>query len=45
MVDLIVGLIVLAMVGSASYYIYSQKKKGRKCIGCPEAGNCQKMKK
>lgn len=40
MVDLIVLGIVLLLVFAASYYIYKQKKKGVKCIGCSSAGAC-----
>ena len=31
-----VGLIV----GSAAGYIWKQKKRGVKCIGCPDSGFC-----
>lgn len=43
MTDLIVGLVVVLMVAAASLYIYRAKKRGAKCIGCPEGscgGNC-----
>ena len=42
MVDMIVGLMVLAMVGAALGYIRKEKKKGTVCIGCPNAGCCGK---
>ena len=42
MINVIATLILIAIVGSASYYIYKEKKKGTKCIGCPMAGNCKK---
>lgn len=38
--DIIVTLILVIIVGSAIYYIYKEKKKGRRCIGCPMAGDC-----
>ena len=38
--NLIVILIVGAIVGLASGYIYKAKKRGQKCIGCPAASNC-----
>ncbi|MBE5924397.1 MAG: FeoB-associated Cys-rich membrane protein [Lachnospiraceae bacterium] len=38
--DIIVTLILVVIVGSAIYYIYKEKKKGRRCIGCPMAGDC-----
>ncbi len=37
MTDIIVGIILLAIIGGATYYLYSQKKKGVKCIGCPHS--------
>ena len=36
-----VAVIVLA-VFFAARYIYKEKKKGTKCIGCPMAGSCNK---
>ena len=45
MTDFIVILIVLTIVGLAAGYVIRAKKKGRKCIGCPEgscSGNCGK---
>ena len=45
MVDLIAFMVILVLVAGASLYIYKEKKKGRRCIGCPMAGNCAKCKK
>ena len=42
MADLIAIIVLVAAVGGASYYIYKEKKKGTRCIGCPMAGNCKK---
>lgn len=44
MIDVIISLVILLCVGSASFYIYKEKKKGTHCIGCPMAGNCAKAK-
>ena len=44
MIDIIAGAIVFTCVSSASLYIYKEKKKGAKCIGCPLARNCTKCK-
>ncbi|MCR5654707.1 MAG: FeoB-associated Cys-rich membrane protein [Lachnospiraceae bacterium] len=44
MVNVIATIVILAIVGGASYYIYKEKKKGTRCIGCPMAGNCSKAK-
>ncbi len=38
--NVIAAIIILFIVGGASIYIYKEKKKGTKCIGCPMAGNC-----
>ena len=37
-------LIIAVIVGGAAFYIYKQKKKGRKCIGCPYGDSCGKSK-
>ncbi len=43
MKDILLALILIAIVGSASYYIWKSKKRGQKCIGCPYSG-CEKCK-
>lgn len=40
MADIIVGIILVILVGSAVAYIVRAKKSGVKCIGCPAGGNC-----
>ena len=40
MEDLIVIGILLILVGAAILYIYKEKKKGTRCIGCSSAGCC-----
>ena len=40
MSDLIVLVIVGLIVGCAAGYIYKAKKRGSKCIGCPDGGSC-----
>ena len=40
MENLIVILIVGAIVGLASGYIDKAKKRGQKCIGCPDGATC-----
>ena len=42
MIDFIVIAIIALIIFSACYYIYKEKKKGKKCIGCPYAGECSK---
>lgn len=39
--NLIVIGILLVLVGAAVFHIWKEKKKGRRCIGCPSAGCCQ----
>lgn len=36
---LIIGVIAL-ILGLAVGFIYRSKKKGQKCIGCPDSGSC-----
>lgn len=43
--DLIIGLIVAAAMGGAIYYIVQSKKKGIKCVGCPEGAACAQKNK
>lgn len=38
--NLIVGVILAIILGAAIYYIYKEKKKGVRCVGCPYAGEC-----
>ena len=40
MATFIVGMIILIIVGAAVVYIIKEKKKGVKCIGCPNGASC-----
>ncbi len=43
MEDIIVIVLLCAIVAGAAWYVIRAKKKGKKCIGCPEDGcshNC-----
>ena len=40
MQNVIVILIVAAIIGFAAGYIYKEKKRGVKCIGCPDGAGC-----
>lgn len=42
MENLIIIGILLVIVGAAVFYIWKEKKKGKRCIGCPAAGGCRK---
>lgn len=39
-VDWIVLAIIVSVASLACWYIYRSKKKGKKCIGCPDSGKC-----
>ena len=41
---LIAIIAIIVIVFFAVRYIYKEKKKGTKCIGCPYADSCQKHK-
>lgn len=38
--DWIVVGILLIIIGAAIRFIWKEKKKGRRCIGCPASGCC-----
>lgn len=40
MVNFIAIAVVGALVGLAAGYIYKEKKRGAKCVGCPYSGSC-----
>lgn len=40
MTNLILILVLLAIVGGAAAYIVKERKRGVKCIGCPDGVNC-----
>ena len=40
-IDIIIGAVIAAIVGGASYYIYRAKRSGAKCIGCPSSASCK----
>lgn len=44
MEDFIIVVILIAIIGAAVIYIWKEKKKGVKCIGCPAAGECSRNK-
>ena len=41
MIDIIIIAAGMLIVLGASLYVFKQKKKGCKCIGCPHADNCK----
>ena len=40
MIDIILILIIGLILGLAIGYIVKAKKKGARCIGCPDSGSC-----
>ena len=40
MTNLIVIIVLAIIIGVAVAYIVKEKKKGVKCVGCPDAGKC-----
>ena len=44
MTDIIIAAVVAAIVALALFYVVRQKKKGKKCIGCPYSGECSECK-
>ncbi len=38
--DIIIIAILVLIVAGISLYIYREKKKGSKCIGCPYSKSC-----
>lgn len=42
--DIIAIAAIVLLVGGAVFYIISEKKKGKKCIGCKYSGTCSKSR-
>ena len=40
MENLLIILVIGLIVGLAGRYIYKAKKRGVKCVGCPDSGSC-----
>ena len=40
MTDLILIAVIAAIVGTAIWYIRREKRRGVRCVGCPDAKNC-----
>lgn len=41
MIDYIIIAVIAVIVGLAVWYIVREKKRGKKCIGCPYANSCK----
>ena len=40
MVNFVLVFVIATVVGFAAGYVRKSRKRGVKCIGCPDAGNC-----
>lgn len=40
LIDYIIIAVVVAVIGLVIFYLYKAKKKGVKCIGCPDGAKC-----
>lgn len=40
MTDIILIAVISLIVGCAAGYVYKEKKRGVKCIGCPDGASC-----
>lgn len=45
MSNIVIVIILAVIVGTASVYLYQQKKRGVRCIGCPAGCSCEKSHK
>ena len=40
MIDFAIGAVVGLILAAAIFYVIRAKKRGQKCIGCPQSGAC-----
>ncbi len=40
MIDILIAGIIALIAGGALWYIFRQKRRGAKCIGCPDSKTC-----
>ena len=40
MENIVILAVIGLILGAAAGYIWKEKKKGKKCIGCPDSGTC-----
>ena len=40
MIDVIAVAVIGLVVGAAAGYVYKEKKRGARCVGCPYAKSC-----
>ena len=39
-VDILMIVVILAILGGAIFFLHRAKKKGIKCVGCPDSSTC-----
>lgn len=44
MENIIIIAVLILLVGLAIFYMWKEKKAGKKCIGCPCSGGCDNCK-
>ena len=44
MTDIIVIIVLVVLLAAVLLYMRREKKRGVKCIGCPDAGACAKRR-
>ena len=42
MENIVLAAALALIIGGAAMYVYRAKKKGRRCIGCPDSAGCGK---
>lgn len=40
MENLVIAVLLALILGGAALYLYRAKKKGRRCVGCPDSAVC-----
>ncbi len=41
-VDIIIVAVIAVILVAVGLFVYKSKKSGKKCIGCPEGGSCDR---
>lgn len=39
-VDILIVALIVLILGGAIWFLHRAKKKGVKCVGCPDGGKC-----
>ncbi len=40
LIDIVLIAVIIGIFGLVGFYIHRSKKKGKKCIGCPDSCAC-----